>query len=548
MLYGIDTDISPNDSFLASMATRPWMKQALQIKTMAGPGNPAQKWPQVSNIQSFDDFLVRMGQTVVPGGPVVSMAAGEGVLAAIGTMGVFTYSRSDFVVADQGRIAMFDPAGNPTFELTTSGNAGDDEGGNAGNAQPIVRPSRAYPLSTNEILVADPGANRVFRVNRGGTETRAISKFKLDPQHAAPANFPANGPLALKSPTDVLTYTSIEAAATVQNFFTSSGGYEYWTHYLIADTGNRRLVEVVDRYAYDPVNRRIGNAIDIGGKPQLGVLLWHSPPATQGKGYEYNSLSRIFVAGRYVYVAGIGTALPTSTDVGNNAPNVTAPRETAGFGGVAVFDPLAPNGVTVFNKIALPAFSANVFWNDVTGAFDSAARPIQNKPLINVSSVTARPITLADDSTVVSIMITDATGVYEVTYAPLSIGGEYIPSVQWMLPNEVYRVMRRAGPGNGVPTAENPRDLRATYARRLESGEVLVVNGYFGQTRGIRNADGTFAGRQPYRGEVVQVSGESGLMRTNVANMGFGLRSITFNLELNTSTRGLVLPVFADRR
>lgn len=547
LINALDTDVDATSEWLRSSRSRLWMKQLIQIKEDGSGSNPNQRWPLYENISDVSDFIVRLNQATVPGNEMRAIAAGEGIFAAVSSRGLFSYSRSDFLVADQGRIAAFDPGGNSTFELTTTGNAGDTEGGNSGAGRPVVNPTRAYPLPNNEILVADPGANRVFRVNRGGTETRAISKFRLDPGRA-PANYPANGSLNLNAPRDVNTYTTIKAQADVQAVLTSGGAaYEYWTHYLIADTGNRRLVEVVDRYQYDPVNRRIGDAVTLNGVPQLGVLLWHSPSAVAGKGFEYNSVNRVWVNDRYVYFAGIGGALPTVTDTGTRPPTGTAVRETAGFGGIAVFDASLPNGVTVINRLAIPSFGQNVFWNDATNAFDSVARPATERPLINVNSVTARPVMSSFDGTYqVAVMVTDASGVYEFAYGAPPAASEFIPTVQWMMPNEVYRAMRR-GPGGILATS--PHDLRAVYARRLESGEVLIVNGYFGQIRGTRNANGTFSNRQPFRGEVVQVDGRLSPALWTATNMNFGNTSITFRLETNSKdTRGLVLPVFADRR
>jgi hypothetical protein len=557
LINAFDTNVDPASEWLASSAARPWMKQLLQIRATADgfAGNPAQRWPMFGNLADSSDFLTRLNQAIVPGTQVLAMAAGEGVLAAVSTQGLFSYSKSDFFVADQGRIASFDPGGSPTFELTTSGHSGNVEGGASGAGRPVVSPTRAYPLPNNEILVADPGANRIFRVNRNGTETRAISKFQIDIRRA-PVNYPANGPLTLHAPRDVVTYTTVKSQAEVQNIVTSTGAaYEYWTHYLIADTGNRRLVEVVDRYTYDPVNRRIGDVVKAtDNKPQLGVLIWHSPPAVNGKGYEYNSVSRVWLNDRYVYFAGVGGSLPTRADTGTQPPavgNAAVVRETAGFGGVMIFDSSLPEGALAINQIEVPAFAANVFWNDATGAFDSPARPLRTKQFVNVSSVTARTISVGlpgnpNPVYQVAVMVTDASGVYEFAYEPPAAPtDDYVPSVQWMLPNEAYTAMRRDGDG---PVRTSPRELRAVYARRVESGEVLVVNGYFGQTRGTRNANGTFSNRAPFRGEVVQVDGRIGNELWNATNMNFGNLSVTFRLELNTETRGLVLPVFADRR
>lgn len=564
LMMAFDTEGDTAGSWFDPSPSRPWMRQLVHMRVTDAlevtATTPFQLWPLFQGVSDRADLIARINQATVPGDRINSIAAGEGVLAAVGSGGLFSYSKADFYVADQGRIASFDPAGNPTFELTTTGNSGDVENGSTGAGRPVVNPTRAYPLPNNEILVADPGANRIFRVNRNGTETRAISKFQLDQTQVAagraPANYPANGSLNLNAPRDVVTYTSVKSQAEVQAYVTSTGAaYEYWTHYLIADTGNRRLVEVVDRYAYDPVNRRILDAVQLNGKPQLGVLIWHSPPATNGKGYEYNSISRVWLNDRYVYFAGIGGSLPTVTDTGTRPPVGDSLRETAGFGGIAVFDSSLPEGVTVINRLAIPAISANVFWNDATAAFDSAARPATEKQLVNVNSVTARTISVGLPSSPtpvyqVAVMVTDASGVYEFAYTPPAAASEVVPQVQWMLPNDIYRAMRRDA---GGPLRTSPHQLRAVYARRVESGEVLVVNGYFGQTRGDRNANGTFSNRTPFRGEVIQVDGRISDALWTAPNMNFGNLSITLRLELNKNlsqggTRDLVLPVFADRR
>jgi hypothetical protein len=560
LMYAMDVNVSPNDPFVQPMPGRPWVSQLWQLRGSGSnlEGNPAQKWPQVTGVQDFDDYLVRLNQTVVPDSDtLLGMAAGEGTLAVVADNGLHTYSRSDFVVADQGRVATFDPAGNPNLVLSSTAQTGKDPAGNAGTLARVVNPVRAYPQSDGTLLVVDAGANRVFVVDRAGIELRSIDRIALDPA-VRPTSLPANPAIRLSNPRDVVTYESIESAATVAQFFTPSGNsYEYWVHYLIADSGNDRLIEVVDRYAYDPASRRIGNIVRLNNVPQEAVALWHSPTTVTGKGYAYNSVSRVSVNGRFVYFAGIGGALPSAVDTGRTDPAAAggALRGTAGFGGVAIFDPLLPNGVLTFNSITVPAVGADVFYNDATASFSSAARAAQVTPLTGVNSVTATAVPPSGSLPQggVLVMITDSRGVHEVLYDPnLAVDGSgnanatYAPEVVWQLPNEVYRVMRRSGAGNGQPIATNPAQLRATYARRVESGEVLVVNGYLGQTRGIQNPDGTFSGRQPFRGEVIQVSGALG--RFNDVNMGFGLRSITFNLELVGDTRGLVLPVFADRR
>jgi hypothetical protein len=65
---------------------------------------------------------------------------------------------------------------------------------------------------------------------------------------------------------------------------------------------------------------------------------------------------------------------------------------------------------------------------------------------------------------------------------------------------------------------------------------MLVVNGYVGQRR-----DGTV-----FRGEVLQLDAET--FGTTLTNGGFSIGTIRFDLNAISGARGLVAPVFADRR
>jgi hypothetical protein len=140
----------------------------------------------------------------------------------------------------------------------------------------------------------------------------------------------------------------------------------------------------------------------------------------------------------------------------------------------------------------------------------------------------------------IAIMFTDATGVYEVTQTVAN--GPWV--VNWMLPNNVYRFMRNRPGAPPTIFGSNPLSVRPNYARRLDSGEVIVVNGYVG-----RRINGT-----DFSGEVVQVDGEPYDPATNSGfgfnrpNLGFNFASVRFELSTPTETRSLYQPVFADRR
>ncbi len=571
-LYAIRTDVSPTDPYLVSLdpiaeaanrpgmlkvrppiaPERPWLNQFSQMRISGANGpnslfdaNPGYLWPQLRGVQSIDDYVVRLNQATLSGNGASSTSArgvvgGDGALVAWGDRGIYTFSRTDFMVADEGRIAQFDPSGNMLWSTSASGTAGATGTNSVGTVKPVVKPTRAYRVEGGNILMVDTGANRVAVVDQSGVEARSISNFILDP-NVVPAGFELNQTLALKGPRDVVRYTSYEQPGLTKAVTRGDGlgnaAWEFWVHYLIADSGNNRLIEVIDRYRWDINRATVGGPVLVNQQPQIGVLLWHSPSIVSGKQFSYNSISRTWMNGRYVYVAGTGGGLPTKVDTGlDPAGGATGTREARdGSGAVVIFDPSNPAGSVVFNRITIPAFAANVFYNEGTSSFNSPALAAYTRPLGNVASVTTRLVPNGA-SAIMAIMITDSSGVYEALYDGSANPSETL-DLRWMMPNEAYRVLRGLN-GDNTPKASNA-PLRATFARRLDNGDVLIVNGYYGPTRG-----GTVIG-----GEVIQLDAPPNVFGTVTApNMGFGPRSVMFELPPISGARGLVIPVFADRR
>lgn len=561
VLNAIDTRIAPNDPFLVGDPNRPWLRQLMRIRTSPSfAASPNWIWPQASGTTSFDDFRVRLLQTSIPQTPaVLGVAAGDGGMFAWSEDGVWAYSRADFLVADEGRIARFDSSGNPIWTSDAFVNSGINDASSAATVRPLVRPTRAYRIGDTDQLVVDSGANRVIRLSSAGREVRSIDGLLLDPAFR-PEGFGANDSVALNGPRDVVSFTSYQANPS---WLSNAQPLEFWRHYVIADAGNRRLVEVVDRYVADPNTRRVGDPVYINGVPQLGVLTWHSPATFSGRQFSYVSVERVWIeAGansRYVYVAGVGGNLPTRANTGLDAPSADPTQLQSGAdgnGGIVIFDPLGSENNAVINRVSVPEIGQNVFWNDVAGNFSSPLVPERNaangtqKALGPLNSVTARYV---DGQ--LAIMFTDPSGVYEV----VQVGNEWV--VRWMILRENYRVMRgfianSLGTVSGAPSPGNPLDFRPTYARRLDSGEVLVVNGYQGTTRGVPTAGGTFdrGSRTTFLGEIVQLDGDVNDLRTpsgfnfRKPNFGFVSASVRFELPPVQGARGITLPVFADRR
>ncbi len=570
-LQALDYQDGSNGSY------RAWQKQlwTLPYGSLQTTGNPYVLWPQSQGVTNFTDYLNRLNQTVIGGSKkVYGLSAGNGTLAVVGDNGVYAFDRADFLVCDEGRIARFDPSGNPLQLFQVSASSGPGAVSNAVTKK-ALRGLKAYDIDGQSSLIVDSGSSRILKVDRSGKELRSIDSFQFDPNYGNPTNdpnytkiWPVEGGFKsesthLKAPQDVYSYSEYVTgpANAADQMVTGQLPLEYWTHYIIADTGNNRLVELVDRFQADVNTREIGPPVTLNqtvlgpdGTPiqkkvaQVGVLLWHSPAAQSGRGFTYNSVNRIYVppsgstAGRFVYVAGIGNAGTTNTSVA---------AASNGLGGIVVYDPFSPEFAQVFNQYdSLPNLASVKFFDFTNGTWDTAtmlnrtntygASGSVKVPFSNVSSVTSR---LMSDGTI-AIMVAGSEGLVEVTYDPAKVSSANgtLP-FRWYLPSLVYKALRHSGE-LGVPDpAANPLDFRPTYAKRLDNGDVLVVNGY----------QGSYLNGKMFSGEVAEIAGGTASdygygFNSGYTNLGFGTLSIRFVLPPVQGVRGLVLPTFADRR
>jgi hypothetical protein len=542
-VQAFDAVIPSNDPGLRANSARPWIRQLWHIiPDGAGVrGNAHVRWPQLSGVQGLEDFVIRLGQTVLPGSDVAyGVIGGERAAVTWANSGIYGFNQADIVIADQGRVGIYDSVGNATFTADSTAAAGSTGESGAAQVRKLVRPTRAYTLPGGEMAIVDAGANRVTVVGADGRERRSIARFRLDPNFI-PTDYPSNAPTDLRSPRDVAIweqYVSRGAQAVV----TDQQPLEYWIHYLIADSGNRRLIEVVDRYRVD-ASGRVLEPIQVDGTPQLGVLRWHSPAGVSGGNFEYLSVQRVWLpggTGRFVFVAGVGRDSATRANLGlDSAPGGNNTPSNAGNGNVVVFDPLDPRGALVFDRVQTPSLANTPLWSSALGRLATAQetgdavlisrRGDGVRPFRSLASVTARATNIGGNS-VLLVMVADGEGLVEFPIGPATT----VPSASWMLPREAYIGMRRLSAT--ALAGRSPTDFRPTYARRLDSGEVLVVNGYVGR---LRNGNA-------FAGEVLQIDGQT--FNPGQPNAGFGLASIRFELGGVNRTRPLVQPVFADRR
>lgn len=599
-LYAMDLRIGANDLREPS-GRQPWQvgplrnwERYLSLIDPEPSGNgvtpsPYVIWPSNKGVRSFDDFRVRVRQAVLGSpsapAPLFGLIGGSDALLAWNGGTTFAFSRSDLLVTDESRIIRIDPSGAPLWSVDATTKGGQDgEIGSSQTSVNLARPTRAYAIGGNNYLIADPGNNRIVKIDSSGRELRTITKFNLDPIFL-PEGVPANAITKLAAPRDVLTFNTIESDLKVNQMVTNgqlsraynrrlSGAAEYWIHYVIADTGNQRVIELIDRYEYDSGRGVIGPiakiddpssdapVVTVAGIPRrlipaIGMLKWQIKSELTRKQYSYNSIDRQWVTdvtgSHPIYAFGFGNVEPAPSSFG--MPGAGAMDNHVGAGGVVLYDP-DRGGSAVITSFNMPAVPNSSFWNDQTAAFgiQSVDNVYATAGPRKISGL--RAATLSYVGGVLSVMISDSNGVYEL----VQNGSAW--DARWALPREAYIVMRRSwvnpmSPTVMLPTSKNPMGFLPTFARRLNSGEVLIVNGFVGKYRvaslpvipsfGITPGD-------PFGGEVVVLDGSIDPVLTNRGfdwnkpNLGFDSYYVNFELPPVAGTRSLEGPVFAEKR
>ena len=148
--------------------------------------------------------------------------------------------------------------------------------------QSLARPTSLQRIGASDYLLADTGNNRVARVDRSGAVLWSLNRFS-DPFQIASSGDPLN----LNEPTDLTYYI----APTLNGG--NVAGYE--VHYLIADAGNYRIIEVADYY--DANGKPVSDPLGLSS-PGDHVLVWSSRIASdQGKRLRFQSIQRFLGRG-----------------------------------------------------------------------------------------------------------------------------------------------------------------------------------------------------------------------------------------------------------
>ena len=399
--------------------------------------------------------------------PVATM----NVLAVNSAEGVRAYEDTYTMIADGNRLIEVNSAGEAVWTCDgsrTYGTAGGDlpqfitDPGtgliipvNPSNATGVpvmqnirwAQPTVARRIGVSDLLVVDTGNNRVLEVDRGGNTIFEVNRMFDDFKGL----IRPGDPLTLNAPTDANTWT--EAVPNINQWFASQGlSYTYGNlsgfvvHYLIADTGNFRIVELVD--VYDQAGRVVTPLV--GGNPagftlRRQLLFSSSTYAIDGKRYRFKSLQRITQNNLALKNAGSpyydptrplirqwtlslvdNYRVPANPAILGAAINNVGPPTEAGGGSIVMLDESGKPIFTV-SDMRIP-----------TGANSYAVQPIVNPTFLSeVDDLDAM------GNIVFKFLLTDANGCYQLklTFDNSTPPGKSFLDCEWILSSSDYRAM-----------------------------------------------------------------------------------------------------------
>ena len=462
---------------------------------------------------------------------------GEGSLVINSNLGTFAFNNGVTLIADSKRLieASADASalwtldstisnviaggGLPIYTLTPPDETLAINKGRVNQTrQGLARPTSVQRIGASDYLLADTGNNRVARVDRSGTAVWSLSKV------TDPFQILASGdPLTLSEPTDLLYYTANTLDASKKII-----GYE--VHYIIADSGNYRIIEVASYYdangkaASDPLG---------ASAPGDPVVVWSSRVASdQGKRLRFQSVHRYIGAGPddsdfagvygYPYI----TAVVSNVRVGIDGPAADV------AGGSLINLRYAPFNTTLgFRNSSGNVTFAKLWTPPTSGASARTSEPAGNGTVLDSIS----EFTIVNGATLVTKKINNPTFFQQLNLpANVNVGnpaktlyllcdldgayalqlrtraGKPVLDALWRFTQNEYNLIN-GNPatgrmtfigfptGSGIPPALQPQlpKFAPVSLQLLANGDYLITNGWTGRSSLFENGQ--------FNGEVFEV-------------------------------------------
>ena len=358
-------------------------------------------------------------------------SAGGGAMVINGSKGIAAFTQQLTLIADSNRILEADADGNAVWSADATTR---DTGNGTATKVDFAHPTWLSPFAANDYLVADSGNNRCVRFDRGGKVRWELTRF-YDP----------SGLMAPGQPTTLSQPASVEVRR--EPFPYRLNGTDFVgtnVHYLVADAGNDRIVEVTD--TLDPngnvlyFDANTGNVVAPGAAGSVThdhILTWVTHTGDlSGRHYRYGAASYLNIPS-----ATAGTpdtvevfALVTNTRIASPSGTSLAPASADAPGGsiVAFNRPVNP---VRFNQItaATPndlVYVATTFLAQPTGQ-PVRTYPVRNPRFLHVFAPLQGAVANAA-LYAYSFLYADDNGAFDLVFQP-PVGGKPAPPVSYGL-------------------------------------------------------------------------------------------------------------------
>ncbi len=385
------------------------------------------------------------GKYLSIGAVTAAPSAGGGAMVVNGTAGLAAFNQQLTLIADNNRILEADADGNAVWSADATTRAG---GNGVSTKLDFAHPSALSQFAPNDYLVADTGNNRCVRFDRAGNVLWELTRFYDPGALMAPGQ-----PFTLSQP------ASVEVRREGYNY--TLGGTAYTgalVHYLVADSGNDRIVEVTD--TVDASGNVLsfdlsGNVVASGTPGSVThdhLLTWVTHTGDKyGRRYHYAGASYLDIPSGTAGTPDIVEVFALVTNTRLAAPTLVQQTPTLVYA-LAPASGDAPGGsIVAFNRPTSPkaysALSAND--NDIsyvttsftasvtTGTGASAATttvtfPVRNPRYLHVfappQAAPANPTAYA-----YSFLYADDNGAFDLVYQQPGTNGKPVPPVSYGL-------------------------------------------------------------------------------------------------------------------
>ena len=351
-------------------------------------------------------------------------SAGGGAMVVNGALGIAAFTQQLTLIADNNRILEVDADGNAVWSADATTRIGVN---GSRTKVDFAHPSALAQFAPNDYLVADTGNNRCVRFDRGGGVLWELTHFYDPSALLAPGQ-----PRTLSQPTSVEVRREAFSYPDPVRQIQLTGQL---VHYLVADTGNDRIVEVTDtldsagNVLYFDLNGNVVASGAINSVTHDHLLTWVTHTGDKyGRRYHYVGASYLSVPSATaggpnsleVFALVTNTRIATPTQVSPQVYALAPASGDAPGGSIVAFNrPLAPNPYSLLgpneNDLVYVATSFTAAVTTGSGASATMALqtfPVRNPRFLHVFAPPPTPSTPFQ----YSFLYADGNGAFDLVY------------------------------------------------------------------------------------------------------------------------------------